>query len=304
MAKIPFRSLDGVLLLDKNRNVSSNKALQDARFMYRAKKAGHTGTLDPFATGLLAICFGEANKYSRWLLNADKTYHFTAILGQHSTTGDTEGQINVIDEKPSIDEHKLRLAEQAFLGEISQTPPKYSAIKIDGQRAYDLARAGKDFVVPARQVIINSLSLTVENNILTGITRVSKGTYIRTLVEDIGAYVGTTAYCKELRRLQVADLVSDDNNVARKMRTIEDIHSISEEALRDELLIPMDILCCQFPKQDILVTHWEMLIRGKKTKIDSQEHGIVRLYLDKSFCGLGELYRGQLKAFRLLNTGF
>ncbi len=308
MAKIPFRALNGVLLLDKSRDVSSNRALQDARFTYRAKKAGHTGTLDPFATGLLPICFGEANKYARWLIDADKTYHFKAVLGQQSTTGDTEGDITVIDENPVIGTEQLRSAEQTFSGEIRQIPPKYSAIKINGQRAYDLARAGKDFDIPTRLVSIHELSLSVQDNILTGTAKVSKGTYIRTLVEDIAQHLGTVAYCQELRRLQIANLWCDDDSGdtdnPRPMHTIEHIRAIDDENERDKLLLPMDLLCRQFPKQAILSAHWEMLIRGRQTTLDTDKQGIIRLYLDDEFCGLGEVSNGRLKAFRLLNTGF
>lgn len=303
MAKIPFRALNGVLLLDKSRDISSNKALQDARFTFRAKKAGHTGTLDPFATGLLPICFGEANKYARWLLDADKTYHFTAILGQQSTTGDTEGDISIIDSTPAISPKQLREAEAAFIGDIAQIPPKYSAIKVDGKRAYELARQGKEVTIPTRHVTVYSLSLHVEGNRLTGTTRVSKGTYIRTLVEDIAIHLGTIAYCRELRRLQIADLVSESKDNPRHMYSVPDIRAIIDEQERDKLLLPMDILCRQFPIQNIHSAHWEMLIRGRKTSIDSKQQGIVRLYLE-GFCGLGEIHNGRLKAFRLLNTGF
>lgn len=304
MAKVPFRALNGVLLLDKAIDVSSNKALQDARFTYRAKKAGHTGTLDPFATGLLPVCFGEANKYARWLLDADKTYRFTAVLGQQSTTGDTEGDISIIDENPNISNTQLQAAEQHFLGQISQIPPKYSAIKVNGQRAYDLARAGKEFDIPTRQVTIHSLDLTRSDNQLIGVTTVSKGTYIRTLVEDIATHLGTVAYCRELRRLQIADLFSDNVDNPRPMHTVQSLRRIESEDERDNLLLPMDLLCKQFPKQTILSAHWEMLIRGRQTPIDSEQRGIVRLYLDNSFHGLGEIHQGRLKAFRLLNTGF
>ncbi len=181
MAKIPFRRLNGLLLLDKSRDVSSNKALQDARFTYRAQKAGHTGTLDPFATGLLPLCFGEANKYARWLFDADKTYAFEAVLGQTSTTSDTEGEITVIDENPHITQTQLVSAITAFTGDITQIPPKYSAIKIDGKRAYELARKGEDITIPTREVTIHKLSLSITDNILSGTATVSKGTYIRTV---------------------------------------------------------------------------------------------------------------------------
>lgn len=304
MAKVPFRDINGVLLLDKAQDVSSNKALQDARFIYRAKKAGHTGTLDPFATGLLPICLGEANKYARWLLDADKTYQFTAILGQQSSTGDTEGDITCIDSSPSVSNEQLRDCERAFCGEITQIPPKYSAIKIDGRRAYDLARAGQDFDIPTRQVTIHALSLSLKGTQLIGTTRVSKGTYIRTLVEDIAMHLGTVAYCQSLRRLQIADLIDTAVEKPRCMTNIETIRTMDSEYQRDQLLLPMDILCRQFPKQTILSAHWAMLIRGRQTAIDSDYEGVVRLYLNHVFHGLGEISAGRLKAFRLVNTGF
>ncbi len=301
MARIPFRPLNGLLLLDKARDVSSNKALQDARFTYRAKKAGHTGTLDPFATGLLAVCFGEANKYARWLLDADKTYRFTAILGQQSTTGDTEGDITVIDANPQVSETQLRAAEVAFHGEISQIPPKYSAIKIDGKRAYELARQGKDVDIPVRRVTIHSLSLSLDGNVLQGETRVSKGTYIRTLVEDIALHLGTGGYCQALRRLQIAQLLDD---TTRPMHSVEAIRALDSEALRDELLLPVDLLCQQFPALAITGEQWQRLILGRTANTTSETNGIARLYIDGQFCGLGEVAGTTLKAFRLMNTGF
>ncbi len=302
MAYIPFRPLNGLLLLDKSADVSSNKALQDARFTYRAKKAGHTGTLDPFATGLLPVCFGEANKYARWLLDADKTYQFRAVLGQQSTTGDTEGDIVVVDAQPCISAAQLRSCEQAFTGEISQIPPKYSAIKIDGQRAYTLARQGKEVDIPTRRVTIHHLSLSLENAVLLGEAKVSKGTYIRTLVEDIAKYLGTVAYCQTLRRTQIAHLLNPADN--RKMHSIDALRAITDEATRDQLLLPMDLLCQQFPVQNITSAQWQCLIRGRQTPIDSSQQGMVRLYQDGAFCGLGEIHQHFLKAFRLLNTGF
>ncbi len=304
MAKIPFRAISGVLLIDKARDISSNKALQDVRFTYRAKKAGHTGTLDPFATGLLPVCFGEANKYARWLLDADKTYQFQAIIGQHSSTGDTEGEITVIDSRPQVSEAQLRAAETAIIGDIEQIPPKYSAIKVNGQRAYALARQGHEVIIPTRRVHVFELSLTLAGNVLTGCTRVSKGTYIRTLVEDIAAQLGTVAYCQELRRLQIAHLISDDPASPRDMHTVAEIRSLANATERDKLLLPMDLLCQQFPAQAITGAHWQSLIRGRQTSIDSEQQGMVRLYLDKQFCGLGDIHDTRLKAFRLLNTGF
>lgn len=306
MAKIPFRPLNGVLLLDKSADVSSNKALQDARFTYRAKKAGHTGTLDPFATGLLPVCFGEANKYARWLFDADKTYDFTAVLGSISSTGDTEGCIRVIDTAPDVSDEQLREAEQAFTGTIEQIPPKYSAIKVDGRRAYELARKGEAVDIPKRQVTIHALSLSLQEGKLQGRAQVSKGTYIRTLVEDIAVYLKTVAYCQALRRVQIADLISETER--RQMVTVAFLRALESEVERDRLLLPMDLLCRQFPIENINGAHWERLIRGRQSPVDSDQNGIVRLYLEGNFCGLGEInqdiHQQQLKAFRLLNTGF
>lgn len=300
MVKIPFRPLNGVLLLDKSRDVSSNKALQDARFTYRAKKAGHTGTLDPFATGLLPVCFGEANKYARWLFDAEKTYRFEAMLGHHSTTGDTEGVITVVDTHLTLTDAQLRETATAFTGDIKQTPPAYSAIKIDGKRAYELARKGERVKMPIRQVTIHALELSAVNGKLLGVARVSKGTYIRTLVEDIATHLGTVAYCRELRRVQIGHLIDHH----RPMHTVNTLRAIDDEVERDQLLLPMDLLCQQFPAQAITHQHWERLIQGRKDRIHNAEQGIVRLYLDDEFCGLGEIQGEQLKAFRLLNTGF
>lgn len=168
-------------------------------------KVGHAGTLDPFATGLLVILLGDECKNAQNYLKLDKTYEFTAELGKISSTGDPEGEVSAIDDgKPTIEEVQHVLKN--FTGEITQTPPAYSAIKIDGKRAYKLARAGKDVEIPARVVTINKLEL-IEYKYphLKCVCDVSSGTYIRTLVEDIGKELGTGAYCKELRRIKVGE---------------------------------------------------------------------------------------------------
>jgi len=295
-----FRALNGVLLLDKAKDVSSNRALQDARLCLGAQKAGYIGTLDPFATGLLPICFGEANKYSRWMLDADKVYKFRALLGQRSTTGDSEGTISYIDSSPHVESLKLRQAEQSFRGKITQIPPKFSALRVDGQRAYHLARKGKDFTLCRRQVVIHAIELSVDGNELLGRVRVSKGTYIRTLVEDIAKVLGTVAYCHSLRRCQVGHLV--ELNAHRAMLTMAQLREAASHDEHDKFLLPMDILCEQFPEQTILGGHWQQLKMGRKAIIDSPLSGLVRLYLEGVFCGLGEISMGQLKAFRLVKT--
>lgn len=183
----------------------------------RQLRVGHAGTLDPFATGLLIILLGDACKQAGAFLKLDKTYEFTARLGQKSTTGDPEGEItNVSDAVPS--QADIEAVLQQFSGEIEQTPPAYSAIKIDGKRAYKLAREGKEVDIPARMVTIHSLKLvSYEYPILKCACEVSSGTYIRSLVEDIGTALGTGAYCTQLRRARVGDYTIDNATTIDKI---------------------------------------------------------------------------------------
>lgn len=173
-------------------------------------RVGHAGTLDPFATGLLIILLGDACKQASTFLKLDKTYEFTARLGQKSTTGDPEGEItDISDEVPS--QADIEAVLQQFTGEIKQTPPAYSAIKVGGKRAYKLAREGKEVDIPPRMVTIYSLKLvSYEHPLFKCVCEVSSGTYIRSLVEDIGAALGAGAYCAELRRTRVGDYTLDD----------------------------------------------------------------------------------------------
>ncbi len=314
--KKKFRDLSGVLLLDKTIDISSNKALQDARFLFQAKKAGHTGTLDPFATGLLPICFGQANKFSRWLLGAKKTYQFTIFLGVKRTTADPEGEI--IEEKPipKLTEKDLAQVITKFSGKITQTPPKYSALKIDGQRAYKLARAGKEVIIKPRQVFVESLELSLkDDNLITGIATVSKGTYIRVLVEDIAEQLGTVGYCLNLRRKQVANLLTKKD----KMATYTELSQFKDDFSKlDKYLLPIDTLCSQFQKINISEKDWSLLKCGKKIVqsklVSNLSPNIYKMYLNNRFLGLGEVIIEEitleevakenkiLKVFRLINT--
>lgn len=201
---------DGILLVDKPDGMTSFGVVARVRRVLSEQagkkvKVGHTGTLDPFATGLLILCIGKETKNAMSYTKLDKVYEATIRLGQASTTGDPEGDVtDVSDRQPSLDEVKEAAAR--FVGEITQRPPIYSAIKIDGRRAYDLARAGKDVEVPTRQVTIHSLEIIEYNYPELKIrTHVSSGTYIRTLAEDIGKALGTGAYCIQLHRTKVAD---------------------------------------------------------------------------------------------------
>jgi tRNA pseudouridine55 synthase len=216
--------MDDIILIDKPAGWTSFDVVAKIRGAIRAGymakgekptkkqlRVGHAGTLDPFATGLLVILIGDACKKADQFLKLDKTYEFTAKLGQVSTTGDPEGEITVYsDDMPS--ENAVLTALEQFSGEITQIPPVYSAIKIDGKRAYKLAREGKSVEMPSRQVRINTLELiSYEYPYVKCVCDVSSGTYIRTLVEDIGTQLGTGAYCTELRRTRISSFTIDES---------------------------------------------------------------------------------------------
>ena len=202
--------VDGVLLLDKPVGFSSNDALIKAKRVLNAKKAGHTGTLDPFATGLLPLCFGEATKFSQDLLEADKTYETTVHLGQTTDTGDTEGEvIDTRDVDVTLDQ--IHAVLDKFRGPIAQVPPMYSALKRDGKPLYEYARAGITLEREARNVVIHKLELvSYEAPLLKLTVTCSKGTYIRVLGQDIGEALGCGAHLNALRRTQVGPLTMDN----------------------------------------------------------------------------------------------
>ncbi len=198
------RALDGILLLDKPLGISSNKALQIVKRLFNAQKAGHTGSLDPLATGMLPICFGEATKVSSFLLESNKSYQTTATLGKVTTTGDAEGEILQERTIPPLNESDINNTLATFKGSISQTPPMYSALKHQGQPLYKLARKGIEIERKHRQITIFDLTLSnYTAHSLSLHVSCSKGTYIRTLVEDIGEALGCGAYVSLLRRTTV-----------------------------------------------------------------------------------------------------
>ena len=205
--KIKRRPVHGVLLLDKPLGLSSNQALQKAKWLMRAEKAGHTGTLDPLATGVLPLCFGAATKFSQMQLEADKTYEAVLLLGQKTSTADAEGDVIETRDVPQITPELLERLTQQFSGEQSQVPPMYSALKIDGKALYEYARAGQEVEREARHVVIHSLHLSVTHDerapaAIRAIVHCSKGTYIRTLGEDIGEAIGCGAHLGFLRRIE------------------------------------------------------------------------------------------------------
>ena len=200
--RVQRRPVHGVLLLDKPLGLSSNDALQKAKWLLRAEKAGYTGTLDPMATGVLPLCFGAATKFSQLHLDADKTYEAVAQLGVRTSTGDAEGEVIERRELPTLTQERLQQVQAAFTGAIAQVPPMHSALKKDGKALYEYARAGIEVERASREVTVFDLHLSLAGPALLKIVaKVSKGTYIRTLGEDIGAALGCGAHLVSLRRI-------------------------------------------------------------------------------------------------------
>ncbi|MFT4172275.1 MAG: tRNA pseudouridine(55) synthase TruB [Rhodocyclaceae bacterium] len=266
-----WQQVDGVLLLDKPQGLSSNDALQKARRLFQAAKAGHTGTLDPMATGLLPVLFGEATKFSHLLLDSDKTYEATLLLGVTTTTGDAEGE--VLDRiAVTADEASIRAACARFLGDIRQVPPMYSALKHEGKPLYEYARQGIHIERPAREVTIHALDLLrVAGAELDIRVHCSKGTYIRTLAEDIGAALGCGAHLAALRRTQSGGLVVAD---AQSLEALGE----RDEAARMACLMPVDGLLGHLPRVDLSEEHAARFCHGQALRAHSEIRGPVRVY--------------------------
>lgn len=301
MARRQFRKLDGILLLDKPLGMSSNKALQEARFLFAAEKAGHTGSLDPLASGMLPLCFGEATKVSGFLLDADKRYLTTARFGYTSNTGDEEGEKQLIQAYPNITPAKLEAVLAQFRGEIQQIPPMYSALKKDGQPLYKLARQGIEVERAARTVVIHELKLLdCFTNSATLEVQCSKGTYIRTLVEDIGAALGVGAYVASLRRTTVSPFSR------LPMYSLETLTAFKNQQERlDEFLLPVDQALMHLPELDLNKTESLLIQQGQKLVLEQKtESGLYRLYKKNNeqvqFIGIGEVSNNVLRVKRLL----
>ena len=283
------RAINGVLLLDKPLGFSSNQALQKVKWLYCAAKAGHTGTLDPLATGLLPICLGEATKFAQYVTDGDKTYLATVKLGVTTNTGDAEG--DVLATKPvNITKAQFESACAKFLGEISQMPPMYSALKHEGKALYEYARAGIDIERKARLVTIKSIQVDAfDVNVATITVTCSKGTYIRTLAEDIGALLNCGAHLIGLRRTETAGYL------LLQSVTIEQLEALTVEA-RDALLLPVDSAIESLPKVILNADSLHYILQGQaiwqsgKTRLNIALGGDLRLYSESNqFIGLGFL---------------
>jgi len=279
--------VDGVLLLDKPVGLSSNDALIKAKRVLNAKKAGHTGTLDPFATGLLPLCFGEATKFSQDLLEADKSYDTTVHLGQTTDTGDTEGE--VIDSREvNVTLQQIHAVLEQFRGPIKQVPPMYSALKRDGKPLYEYAREGITLEREARDVTIHKLELVAyEAPFLKLSVTCSKGTYIRVLGQDIGEALGCGAHLNALRRTQVGALTSEH------MMTLE---ALTAHEAPLTLLSPVDALLSSFPAVQLNAELAKRFLNGQRLALGNEasisvpaEQGRVRVYLDDKLLGTAHL---------------
>ena len=243
--KIQRRPVHGVLLLDKPLGLSSNQALQRAKWLLRADKAGHTGTLDPLATGVLPLCFGAATKFSQIQLDADKTYEATLVLGQKTSTADAEGEVIETRPVPEITPDLLAALMREFTGPLAQIPPMHSALKKDGKALYEYARKGQHVEREARHITIYKLNLSLDQveraqSAIKMIVCCSKGTYIRTLGEDIGEAIGCGAHLGSLRRLETGGFVE------AQCVTLSALEALSE-AERDALLLPPQFLVSAYP---------------------------------------------------------
>ncbi len=293
------RDLNGILLLDKPPGITSNGALQRTKWLLRARKAGHTGSLDPTASGLLPICVGEATKLSGFLLNTDKRYRVRVRLGVATETGDIEGAITESKPVPPLTADFIENALAGFRGEILQVPPMYSALKHQGKRLYDLARQGIEVEREARPVSIYELRLEgFDPQSLDLDVHCSKGTYIRTLAEDLGRVLGCGGHVESLRRTMVGDLD------VREAHTLDHLESLAEEE-RPGLLLPMDSIVAELPSVQLNEELSFYVRKGEPVLVPkAPTEGWVRLYRRQSvFMGLGEvLDDGRIAPRRLVKA--
>lgn len=296
------RDVHGILLLDKPIGMGSNEALQAVKRLFQARKAGHTGSLDRLASGLLPICFGEATKISGFLLQADKRYWAVFRLGQKTTTGDAEGEITDQRRVPNFGEHELTKVIQGFQGAIEQVPPMHSAIKVGGQRLYKLAHQGLKVDRKPRPVTIYSLQLLRrEPERLEVEVHCSKGTYIRTLAEDIGETLGCGAHVESLRRIGSGPF--DDHSLVA-LRQLEQL-ACEDPAAADSLLQPMEAAVSDWPDVNLPEDVAYYVRRGQAVLVPhAPTHGWVKIYGDQqSFLGLGEVLEdGRIAPRRLINA--
>lgn len=288
------RDVHGVFLLDKPQGVSSNDIMQKVKRLFKANKAGHTGALDPLATGMLPICLGEATKFSQFLLDSDKRYVVTAKLGERTDTSDAEGQV-VQSREVNVAEADILAALSAFRGEILQVPTMFSALKHNGKPLYEYARAGITVEREARPITIFELKfIDYQAPFLTLEVHCSKGTYIRTLVDDLGEALGCGAHVTMLRRLAVADYPIGE------MMPIEDLALLADSfpnSELDRLLLPMDTAVASLPQLNLTAKQTKAVGFGQRVKFENPQalSGLVRLFSENGqFLGIAEITAGNI----------
>lgn len=299
----PRRPIDGVLLLDKPIGITSNQALMRVRHLYQADKAGHTGSLDPLATGLLPVCLGEASKFTQYLLDADKVYRTRIRLGQRTTTGDAEGEVLEERPVPALDAAAIENVLSRFRGEIDQVPSMFSALKKDGRPLYELARKGIEVERAARRISVYRLELlSAEGNEWELEAHVSKGTYIRSLAEDIGALLGCGAHVVMLRRTSLGPFV------APVMVTLEQIEQAlidgGHEAI-DALLLPPWAGLASWPRVELSENTAYYLLQGQPVQVSGvpREGSVLVFEAGNRFLGIGEIDdEGRVAPKRLIRS--
>jgi tRNA pseudouridine55 synthase len=296
-----FRDVDGILLLDKPTGISSNRALQNARFLFKANKAGHTGSLDPLASGMLPICFGEATKFSNYLLDASKSYRALCQLGITTSTGDAEGEITS-ECSVKVDAQDIQRVLSQFIGKVDQIPPMYSAVKHKGQRLYKLARKGQEVERTPRQIEIYSLEMIdFDNNAFEIDVHCSKGTYIRTLAEDIGKAIGCGAFLARLERTGVQPFGQ------KNCYSLDALRAISEQGLDslDRCLLPVNSALVDLPEITVDTMTADYLRQGQAVQLKQAPlSGLLSLIAENGqFIGIGRVDSdGRISPKRLMNT--
>ncbi|MFC3194729.1 tRNA pseudouridine(55) synthase TruB [Marinicella sediminis] len=286
-AKRDFRDVHGIVLLDKPKGISSNAALQKVRHLFKANKAGHTGNLDPMATGLLPCCFGDATKVAALLINSDKTYRARCVLGTQTDTGDATGEVIGSSALTAVSDHDVLQAAASLTGEIKQIPPMYSALHHEGQRLYDLARKGITVERPSRKVTVYDFKLLCNRSEFIDFEiKVSKGTYIRTLLEDLAVKLGTVAHMSALHRIQTGIFSADG------MHTLEELAAMDDPMSQ---LLPMEQALVEYPRVDLTAEQTQDLIHGKRVKSGLADQTCVMFEHHGLFFGLGVISDGQLR---------
>ena len=285
-------NLNGILLLDKPLMLSSNHAIQKIKKQFNIRKVGHTGTLDPLATGLLPVCMGQATRISRFLINSDKTYRALIMLGTRTSTGDKEGEIiETCSSDVSTNTAYIDKVLKSFIGEQKQIPPMYSALKHNGERLYKLAQKGLNVSRKARSINIYSIDLiSISDDYLEVIIECSKGTYIRTLAEDIAKKLGTVGHIDQLRRLNIKCF--DDQSMFS-------FNQIMKAKSINQFLLPIDIPLKHLAKKDFSESESSMFTNGLSIQTNQRsnnESDYIRIYNDESvFLGLGLYSNGYIK---------